>query len=101
MKKLLITAAVAAAFVAPAASARDKVTVEYNGQSEKMYMESIKEMSVCAFKRQVSEKFDIKMKKFDLKKSGTKLNEDKTLYGAYVRNNGKVQVVEKSHSNQC
>jgi len=102
MKKIFLAAALAAAFIAPAAMAGDKVKVEYNGNSERMDVVDLKTTSVCSLKQRVATEFGLKMKKFDLhKKHSPKLNGDKTLHGAGVNNQNTLTVKEVNHSFQC
>jgi len=102
MKKLVLTAALAAVIAAPAAMAGDKVNVVYGSGSERFDVDDLKTISVCALKQRLASKYDIDVKKFDLKKKGgAKLHEDKTLYGAGVRNYNNLEMKEVSRSHQC
>jgi len=102
MKKLVLAAAIAATLIAPAAMAGDKVKVEFGGNSERMDVGDLKTTAVCSVKQRVAGMFGLKMNRFNLhKKHGVKLNEDKTLYGAGVRNQNALTVKEVSHSSQC
>jgi len=102
MRNKIMVAAIASALAAPAAFAGDKVDIEFAGNKERMDVGDLKTMSVCSLKQRIAKKFDLKIKKFDLKrKHGVKLNADKTLYGAGVRNYNRLEIISVNHSFQC
>jgi len=101
MKKIILTAVLAATLVAPAAFAGDKLDIEFNGSKERIDVDDVKTASVCTVKQRAAAMFGLKMKKFDLQRNRATLNEDKTLYAAGVRAYNKLTVKEVNYSSQC
>lgn len=101
MKKLIIGAALIAVVASSAANAATRVLVFKGDAKLKISVDDLKTESVCSFKKKVADKFDLKMKKFELRKSGIRLNEDKTLSGAGIHSGTKIEVKDVSHSFQC
>ncbi|PCI59455.1 MAG: hypothetical protein COB37_11455 [Kordiimonadales bacterium] len=101
MKKLLLVSALATIVVSTAAYAATRIEVFKGDARVKISVDDLKTESVCSFKATVADKFDMSMKKFDLRKNGSKLGEGKTLYGAGVRFGNKIEVKDNTHSFQC
>ncbi len=99
MKKLLIGAAAICATSVPVAA--DYVYVEINGDKQRFNVGDREETSVCTLKRNVADAADMKMKEFDLMKSGIRLKEEKTLKGSNVSNGNTLTVKPVNRSFQC
>lgn len=100
MKKLM-AGAVVALLVSGVAEAGDKVEVEWGAGSKRFDVGELEKTSVCSLKEMVAEEFGLKIRKFDLLKSGRKLDDSKTLAGDYIYSYNKLQVKEVSGSFQC
>jgi len=101
MKKMIFFGVIATSVLTQAVHAKDRIYIQHNGSEERLYVDDLKTTAVCTLKQRVAGLYDLKMKKFDLKKGSTKLSEGKTLHGAYVRFDTRIKVVPVSNSNQC
>lgn len=101
MKKMILSAVLAATVLAPAAVA-GKVYVKYNGSKESLEIGDVKQTQVCSFKQELADRYGLKMKQFDLKRSSTVLKEGVSLYDAGVRTNQNLHIVKRvTSSHQC
>lgn len=101
MKRLIIAVMLAGLGFGAAQAANNYVKVEYGGEKHTYRKLDFETMSVCAFKRQLADQFDLKIRSFDLKRGGRVLNEDKTLKAVHIANGNTLSIVEKNHSFQC
>lgn len=100
--KRLIGAGLIALFASTAVAAKNNnVYVEYNGEKERFMKLDFDTLSVCSFKQQVADQFGLNMRKFDLLRGSSVLNESRTMDGAFVINSTTLTVREKSNSTQC
>ncbi len=77
------------------------VTVLYDGAEMKFRRIDNETTPVCTFKRMVAEKAGLKMKKFDLYKGSTKLQDRKMLKGHNIYSGTKLNIRTVSNSRQC
>jgi len=101
MKRLIVAVMLAGLGFGAAQAGNSRVKVIYEGETHVFTRLDLETLSVCSFKRQLADKFDLKMLKFDLNRGSAKLNEDKTMKGAYVNNSTTLTIIKKSGSNQC
>jgi hypothetical protein len=100
--KTLVIGLTVAAVLSGAAVASDRIKVVYGSGQEDFTVDDRKTTSVCALKKMVADKYDLKLKEFDLiRGSSNKLNEDKTLHAAGVWGSTKVYVKIVNYSYQC
>lgn len=102
MKKMGI-AILAGLLMSVSASAKnDYIFVEYKDVRERIRVLDLDKVSVCSIKAQVADMFDLDERKFDLRRNhGPRLDDKKTLSGAYVNNANTLMVTEVNRSNQC
>ncbi|WP_417462845.1 ubiquitin-like domain-containing protein [Kordiimonas sp.] len=102
MIKKALCGALLVAVCAPGAMARDTIYVTVaDKKRERIDVEDVKIVSVCGLKQMIARKYRLDEGKFDLFRSGSRLDEDKTLKGAGARSSSEVTVEAVSYSSQC
>ncbi len=82
-------------------AAKANIVVLYDSAELRFRQIDTETTPVCTLKRMVAEKTGLSMKKFDLRKSGTKLKEANMLKDHHIYSGTKLNIKPVSYSSQC
>ncbi|UTW59974.1 hypothetical protein KFE96_06620 [Kordiimonas sp. SCSIO 12603] len=103
MKKFLNAFLVGGLLISSTAAFAGKVTltVEFDRAKIKFRQIDTEVTPVCTFKRMVAERLNIKMKEFNLRRSGSLLRADNMLSDHRIHSGSIIKVEKVSYSSQC
>lgn len=103
MKKLMFMAVISGLLLSSTAAFAGKITltVDFGGSKVKFRQIDTETTAVCAFKRMVANRLNLDVKKFNLRRSGTIMDQDKMLSDLRLHAGSFIKVQEVGYSSQC